>query len=732
MSRCHRICTDFLVTFFVFGSLLVCVQPGTAAELPEGVMPPDAVLRPAPLAGAEDSTIAAMVDEVNGDSIFAFIEKLSGEVPVQFDYGEYSIVSRYTPCQISRMAAEFLEMCFEAYGYSIETHYYAVSKLHTILVQPAGVSLMGGQYGHIFITLNTSEWPRSKSGIEMLDETLYGCDYVSGDTFVAVGTAGTVVRSNDGGLTWTATVTGVSSRLEDVTILAGGTGWAAGASGVILFTTDGGASWSAQTSGVTEAFRDIAALDELTAVAVGDAGRIVRTVNGGLTWNTVTSGTSNALAGVYFIGPVGWAVGASGTILKTTDSGLNWSAMTSGTSANLKDVAFLDTNTGWAVGTDSEIIVTGNGGTSWTSQTPPLTGVTWRAIDVVSSSEAWIVGFDFYSGRAAVTTDGGANWESRESTVKGGTANVVAVKEGTTTPEEEMILGGHYDSVPSNCDDAPGADDNGSGIGVIVEAARVMAQTDFERTVKFVCFSGEEQGLHGSDAYAARAQAEGTQIVGMFNLDSVGWNDDYFRLFSDDYSAWLGDLALTMAGTYAPTLETYHWWCPTCNGSDHYPFWQHGFEAICGIETWDPTPPHHHTAGDTAGLLDRTLMANVAKISVATVASVAGVDTTGSAGIHKPAQTGFTHRLSKVQPNPFNPTTSIVFSVAAPGRITVKIFDPSGRLVRTLIDKTMPAGSHSVEWNGTDESGRRMSPGVYFYRIQVGPFAENSKLVLTR
>ena len=118
----------------------------------------------------------------------------------------------------------------------------------------------------------------------------------------------------------------------------------------------------------------------------------------------------------------------------------------------------------------------------------------------------------------------------------------------STTPEEEVLLVGHYDTI-SNAPDpatlAPGADDNGTGIAAIVEAARHLAGARYERTVKFVCFSGEEIGLLGSAAYAARAESLGTPIAGVFNLDCVGWNDDYFRIFSNGAlrpraSSWVG------------------------------------------------------------------------------------------------------------------------------------------------------------------------------------------------
>ena len=72
-------------------------------------------------------------------------------------------------------------------------------------------------------------------------------------------------------------------------------------------------------------------------------------------------------------------------------------------------------------------------------------------------------------------------------------------------------------------------------------------------------------------------------------------------------------------------------------------------------------------------------------------------------------------------PNPFNPTTTISFSVAQTySSVTLNIFNIKGQKVKTLINEALPAGKHSVIWNGKDEKGKNVSSGVYFYKLQVG------------
>ena len=77
----------------------------------------------------------------------------------------------------------------------------------------------------------------------------------------------------------------------------------------------------------------------------------------------------------------------------------------------------------------------------------------------------------------------------------------------------------------------------------------------------------------------------------------------------------------------------------------------------------------------------------------------------------------FIDALMQNRPNPFNPETVIPYSLSAPGRVTVRIFDVRGRLVRTLVDAVQPAGVHAARWNGIVESGRRSASGIYFYVI---------------
>jgi hypothetical protein len=106
-------------------------------------------------------------------------------------------------------------------------------------------------------------------------------------------------------------------------------------------------------------------------------------------------------------------------------------------------------------------------------------------------------------------------------------ANVIAVLKGTNPSDDRrIIVGGHLDSRATDVmdfkSDAPGANDDASGVAMVMEMARIMASREFSGTLVFVAFQGEEQGLYGSKHLAARAKKENWNLVAMQNNDIVG------------------------------------------------------------------------------------------------------------------------------------------------------------------------------------------------------------------
>ncbi len=115
--------------------------------------------------------------------------------------------------------------------------------------------------------------------------------------------------------------------------------------------------------------------------------------------------------------------------------------------------------------------------------------------------------------------------------------NVVATLRGDTEPGRVYVVTGHYDSRASDVmdatSDAPGADDDASGVAAIMELARVMATRSPEATIVFAAVAGEEQGLYGSDRLAQQFKDAGTDVQAMFSNDIVGTGDAHDGSASD-------------------------------------------------------------------------------------------------------------------------------------------------------------------------------------------------------
>lgn len=182
------------------------------------------------------------------------------------------------------------------------------------------------------------------------------------------GENGLVLRTINGGQTWTIQNTNTTQTLNDVHFVTSSIGWVVGTNGLILRTSTGGTSWSELVSTTIEDLNGIYAYNQLVAWACGGSGTVLKTTNG-VAWTQMTTGITSDLNDIYFYDNlVGWAVGKSGTIIKTTDGGTNWIQVTSGVTVTLNAIKFWDANYGFAVGDDGTILKSTDGGATWSNQ----------------------------------------------------------------------------------------------------------------------------------------------------------------------------------------------------------------------------------------------------------------------------------------------------------------------------------------------------------------------------
>ena len=202
--------------------------------------------------------------------------------------------------------------------------------------------------------------------------------------------------------------------------------------------------------------------------------------------------------------------------------------------------------------------------------------------------------------------------------------NVEATISGTNESSDEIyIICAHYDTVSSS----PGADDDASGTVAVLMAASIMNQYQykFNHTIKFVAFSGEEQGLLGSRAYVAEAVGEGWNIVGVLNADMISYagttnEGNYITVFQNGASEWLYNYTLDISSKYIDYIQLMPLKVGLSGGSDHYSFWQNGYDALFYYES--RTTPYYHTSDDTINHINATYAVKNIRLMLATLAEL--------------------------------------------------------------------------------------------------------------
>jgi Zn-dependent M28 family amino/carboxypeptidase len=210
--------------------------------------------------------------------------------------------------------------------------------------------------------------------------------------------------------------------------------------------------------------------------------------------------------------------------------------------------------------------------------------------------------------------------------------NVIASKNSSGV-QPRFIIGAHFDAVP----ETEGADDNASGVAVLLEAARILAESEKAPPIDFVAFNVEEYGMVGSSQHVAALKEKKTKILGMISLEMVGFTSSepgsqklpwVLRPFYPDvgnFLALVGDAQSkdllekakkAFAGIERLPVETLTvplkgWVFPECRLSDHAPFWDAGFPALLVTDTSFFRNPHYHRSTDRVDTLDLTFMSSV-------------------------------------------------------------------------------------------------------------------------
>jgi len=290
-----------------------------------------------------------------------------------------------------------------------------------------GVSV--GEFGNIVRTVNGgTTWTMVQpigSGPRLWD-----VEYGDASTVVYSGEGGAIARSTDGGATWRTIQSGAWGITRGIDVHDEQTAWAACQGGEIVRTTDGGRLWErAVVDGFTVYgdLHDIDFADTQRGWAVGENeyfggsdGRVSRSTDGGATWRLQLSIPNAEFFGIAAIDTqtalaYGRGLFASSTCLRTSDGGSTWLPAGPPAGNGFRGSYFLDATTGWLVG--NSVWKTTDAGLTWTEQQPG-SGAQLAAVSFAGAQHGWAVGFQ---NQVLHTTDGGQTWVTQDSGASAGT-----------------------------------------------------------------------------------------------------------------------------------------------------------------------------------------------------------------------------------------------------------------------------------------------------------------------
>ncbi|KUG24742.1 hypothetical protein ASZ90_005446 [hydrocarbon metagenome] len=495
-----------------------------------------------------------------------------------------------------------------------------------------------------------------------------------------VGSRGEILRTNDGGLSWTrltqSSIPPAALRIDDVYFLDNLNGIAAGegeGGGVIYRTSDGGINWSLEDVGATPIFRRIGFFDENTGVAVGRYGIIRRTNNRGETWaNPQLNQATSQLFDVHIVDDAfGCAVGETNIVI-TTDAGLTWQKQDY-TGSWLFGVHFLNREKGFAVGNGGRVYGTVDGGATWdhvaTIEPPRIL----RRVTFADSLNGVVVGDLGTVGR---TTDGGLTWSGVE----------------LPEPYENSLFAVSF--INSTTGYAGGLG------GIILKttdkgATWVRKNSKTHQSILGMHFLSETQGaMTGTFGQLLRTESLNTPVFHT-NKSTVTFDDVQIGTMEQRnviiYN--LGNALLSIESIFATDTN----FSVSHNSAAIFPG-----DSISLIIEFSPSK---------TGLYESDVIFEHNSISSPDTVKIIADAITSVAGEKNNLPTEF--KLYQNYPNPFNPSTSIKFDIPHYAMVEISVYTILGQKIAVLLNKELAAGYHSVVWDAS-----RLSSGIYFFHLK--------------
>lgn len=649
-----------------------------------------------------------------------------------------------------------------------------LGRLYGVSYADADTGWVVGIYGTILRTVDGgTNWAE-----QMVDSTIHlsSVHAVDANTATAVGWNGVIRRTTDGGTTWAPQVSGTDDPLHSVFFSDADHGVAVGSDyfgfegrqswwGSLLRTDNGGTSWTRDVDHTN--LYGVGMFDANSGLAVGAQGIIRKITDGGVTWPQIGGGEQRQLQmeAVDFFDPQRGVAAASwgwdainnypwSRVFYTTDGGVTWDSTIIGSAAIL-DVAFADETTVYAVG--HVVIDEYPSGVCFKSTDG---GATWDF--EFGSSLGWISAVDFAGPNAGVVV----GWGYVAITIQNGVPAEVPLPDGAElwgvsvpTPTTAYAVGNggvilkSIDSgdtwspqnsgtteflVDVSFSDATHGTAVGSG-GLVLRTTdggttwtpQTSGTTETLRCVSFASASngvigGRETFLttaNGGDTWVSEATLMtiwDVNLVDLFNVTAVGGIQNIMARRGTRVPVYFQEFA-ARASDYSVELT---WSVASDEAIEGFRLYRREGGTRAASLTANLIPPNETSYSDRD-----------VRPAVQYEYTLAAVNTDGSETLSRPVTVRISPagpELLQNHPNPFNPTTTISFTLPARAHATLTIHNIEGRLVAKLVDGVIDDGIKEVTWDGTNSQGIPASSGVYFYRLKAGNQTLTKKMVLLK
>ncbi|MBO9691244.1 M28 family peptidase [Chryseobacterium sp.] len=301
--------------------------------------------------------------------------------------------------------------------------------------------------------------------------------------------------------------------------------------------------------------------------------------------------------------------------------------------------------------------------------------------------------------------------------------NLIITKTGTVYPNKYVIICGHYDTIVG-----PGVSDNGSGTSIILEAARILKDVPTEYSIKFIHFSGEEQGLVGSNHYVNNiAYQGGNQVLDIklvLNIDQVGGlignNNNTITCERDTGGVSSNNAAsdiatqelMTCTGLYSPLQTNLSY----AYSSDYMPFEAKGY-TITGFYEYLRSE-NEHTVNDTFANLDPVYVFNVGKAAVGALQHFAVATTTNNLLSANETSVQKSGEYIRIYPNPAKDLVTLEFEQKVK-QFKVEVNDMAGNTVLNLENQ------EKINTSG-------LKNGVYTFTIKTDKGNTTKKIIINK